>query len=387
MKRFLLCLLILTLLSGACAQAEELTQEAFEQYLTARFRARKVACGAVVISKDGEIVCRFAYGSINSRKTLPAHTDTIFRVASVTKLVSAIGLMRLYDQGLFDLDAPAERILGVPVENPKFKGQAITPRQILSHTSGLKQKNYYLFPWKQFSASAGYYTKERPGAAYQYSNLNGGLIGSMIELLSGQSVFTYMRENVFDPLGVTATYALHLLPDWETREIAYVFSKDGQRFITPKKYCQDTSKYRDEPDPENHLAVTVGNLFISAEDLNALTNVLLLDGEYRGVRILSGETVRLMEQDQAALPGSSVTGESRYGLSLARVTGLTGGTWYGHQGLKDGLSADAFYQRETGLAVVVIGNGYAPMNRNGVVTLASEVMEYAAQMALDGAWK
>ena len=218
-------LMALILMGSVCCRAEE-----WDAFARQRFAARKVVGGAVVIAKDGEIVYSYAYGWKDARQTMPVTADTCFRVASVTKLVSAVGLMQLMEENELSLDTPVSDIVGFPVRNPSYPDRPVTVRQVLSHTSSILSTGYYFPSWEKLGVGTIYFAEEYgPGDKYVYSNLNGGLIGAMIEALSGQSVNQYMQQHVFAPLSVNAAYQAALLPD--TSDIADRLDKDGTLVI------------------------------------------------------------------------------------------------------------------------------------------------------------
>ncbi len=377
-KRALACLtaaLIAALLpiTALCAVPEDM--DSFSEHC---FKARNVVGGAVVITRNGKTLYSFSYGYKDARRTQAVTADTCFRIASVTKLVSAVGLMQLFEQGRFSLDAPLSDSLPFSVFNPACPDEAITARQVLSHTTGFKQIYHYHPDWENLNTINRYFAKNtHPGAQYLYSNLNGGLIGSLIEALSGQSVNAYMTQNVFSPLGINAAYNAGLLPD--RTDISAQLSKSGGSVMTAQKAVDSLESYDDTCAPGEHIEYTVGGLFISANGLSRLISMLQMNGEPGGRRILAADTIRLMEADQDKLEGSSVSCPGAHGLGMVRVTGLQGGVWYGHQGRRDGLSANAYYQKETGLTVVVIANGYTYQSIDDVVTIARAFMEKAEE--------
>ena len=91
-------------------------------------------------------------------------------------------------------------------------------------------------------------------------------------------------------------------------------------------------------------------------------------GELDGVRILKSSTVKLMESDQKLLA------ESPYGLSTVRLSQFDRGTWYGHQGRYSGLSSNIYYQRETGITMALIMNGYAYQLQDNIVMPAVSIL-------------
>ena len=143
---------------------------------------------------------------------------------------------------------------------------------------------------------------------------------------------------------------------------------------------REYADYEDTCDPRAHTDRTVGGLYISVSGLSKLAQMLACGGTVDGVTMLSPDTISLMEQKQNTIDGSSVTGISPYGLGMIRIEGMTGGTWYGHQGCMNGLTSNLYYQAETGLSVVVIANGYNGMAIDGVVSIARIFMEKAEEL-------
>ena len=380
MRRLLsLLLMMLLCVSAALGEAPSWSKEDMDAWTVARFRERKIVGGAVIIARDDEILYTYDYGWKNAEKTQLVTLDTCYHAASVTKMVSVIGLMQLLDAQGISLDTPVTDVVGFPVVNPAFPEEPITIRQVLSHTSGISATDDLTPNWEKIRTKNSVYSSvNAPGTAYEYSNLNGGLIGSMIEALSGQSVNAYMQENVFGPLGINAAYHPALLPDQS--DIAPKLKKGGSTFRTVKKELATFRDYNDTCDPRRNTDNTSGHLYTSVNGLIRIVMMLENGGELDGVRILQPETIQLMMSDQRTILGSSVSAESRYGLCVARVDHLPGGAWYGHQGRWQGLSSNAYFQPDTGLSIVIIANGYSAQTVDEVVTLARDFMEKAQEL-------
>ena len=318
------------------------------------------ACGTVVLTRKGQPFLAWSFGGVDEY--------TCFRIASVTKWVAAIGLMTLYDEGKLDLDEDISRYLGFSVRNPSFPDKPITARMLLSHTSSLSADASDYHPdWKRIG-KRGYdpifNEAIEPGSAYAYADYNGALFGCLIEAISGQSVQNYMDRKVFQPLGLSAGYAPQFLPSGTACKD--LLKENGTVQISVAK--DRSRKYNNKADPKGNNGYTVGKLYINADSLTKLAQMMYFGGELNGVRILKNETVKLMESDQQGLA------ESRYGLSTVRLNQFDRGTWYGHQGRYSGLSSNIYYQRETGITMALIMNGYAYQLQDNIVTPAVSIL-------------
>ena len=354
MKKALSLLLMLCLLCSALPACAALTPEkqAEADAFFARFFARKnTVGGAVIVNHGGERLYAYFHGKAAGGR--PVTEDTVFKIASVTKMITAIGVMQLVEAAKLSLDEPLTDAEGEPLRNPRFPTESITLRQVMSHTSSISHTaNYTGKP----SWTPKYFSKNAPGACYEYANLNGGMLGSLIEKASGQSLNSYMAEHVFSPLEINAAYAATLLPD--PSQLAHSYDVNGVLEHSASAYLRSDAQYDDTCKPESHFRASVGNLFISLRGMEALGAMLASDGVYGGVRLLLPGSVSLMRMDQSKLYGSGVTGESPYGLNTYRYL-LDGVTWYGHQGLWNGRLVDLFYEPESRTAVVLVMNGSA----------------------------
>ncbi len=317
-------------------------------------------CGTVMLSKDGETFLSWSFGGVSEK--------TCFRIASITKWVTAIGLMTLYDQGKLDLDKDIGKYLGVRVRNPVFPNVPITARMLLTHTSSLSPNASNYHPdWNRIGKSYNpiFDTKVKPGTQYAYADYNGALFGCLIEAISGQSVQTYLNKKVFKPLGITAAYSPRFLPSGTpTKDL---LNKKGKVEISVKR--DRTRAYNNRADPLGNNGYTVGKLYISAEGLTTLAQMMYYGGELNGKRILKAKTVNLMESDQKGLA------ESRYGLSTVRLDQFDRGTWYGHQGRYSGLTSNVYYQRETGITMALIMDGYNWKLKDNIVVPAVTLLK------------
>ena len=313
-------------------------------FLQSMARSSGAACGTLVLSRKGKTFLTWSFGGVSEK--------TCFRIASVTKWVTAIGLMTLYDQGKLDLDRDVSDYLGFKVRNPAFPNIPITARMLLSHTSSLSAEASNYHPdWNRIGKN-GYdplfNESLEPGTRYVYADYNGALFGCLIEAITKQNVQTYLNNKVFKPLGITAAYSPRFLPKGTpTKDL---LDPKGKPAITVKKDLNRA--YNTKADPKGNNGYTVGKLFISTQGLTRLAQMMYYGGALGNVRILKSSTVKLMESDQPGLA------QSPYGLSTVRLNQFDRGTWYGHQGRYSGLTSNVYYQRETGITMALVMNGY-----------------------------
>ncbi len=339
-----------------CATA--LTTDEINSAVDDFFQKSDTKGGALVIISGSSIIYERYYGYRDFRRKLPVTETTYFRIASVTKMVTGIGLMKLKEQGLIALDTDISEYFGYPIANTYFPETPITLRQLMSHTSSIRGE----MPGATRTVSDtlardaqkyAYYTDDEPGTSYTYSNFGAGLTGAIMEAVTGVSVNSYMRETVFAPLGIDASYTPGALDDPD--DVAAIYNADGSLYRGVNHLLEE--EYEDFADPDAHYRTTIGTLWIRPRDLAKLTIALCGNGTVDGVDVLSAESLSQMRDDQASF-ARSVTGESDYGLFLQReYTLIDGHTFYGHQGLMFGVLCNVYFEPSTGFGFVMLTNG------------------------------
>ena len=362
--------LMWALLSPLCglADLDQAAQAEADAYFQGVFSRTKPIGGAVLVSQQGRRIYSFYWGGNDKRSSRPVDDETVYKVASVSKLVSAIGVMQLAEARALELDAPLTYGENIPIRNPWYPDAPVTLRQVMSHTSSILGDAPYNAPprWdREDVLSQRYFAKREPGSQYEYANLNGGILCSAVERASGQSFNQYMAEHVFAPLDVNGAYAAHLLPD--PAALSGTYMSDGLLYCSAEKYMQaDAAEYDDTCAPDEHYHTSAGSLYISLSGLEKIGQVLCT-GAAGDVRLLSPQAAEMMRADQSALSGSTVTGSSPYGLCVYRFPDDHGVTWYGHQGRWEGLQADLFVEPDTQTVVVMVMNGVGRSGAGGEV--------------------
>ena len=321
--------------------------------------------GTFLISRKGETVYHKSFGYQDDAKTATYKNDNIYRLASMTKAVTTVSILQLYEQGKLGLDDPIHYyipafnnavVLGEdynPADttyNTVPAAQPITIRHLLTHTSGI---TYGLFnPGKisaiyekqganQFGLSHPEMTTEQmvntiatvplifqPGTKYMYG-LNMEVLGRIVEVVSGMPLNQYFRKNIFDPVGMDDTY-FYLPKDRHDRLVPFYMYDDKGKSITAKTSIVGFNVDYPTISDNNHYAGG-GGLSGTAEDYAKFIQVLCTDGTYKGVRLLSRNTIDVMTSDQLILLNQKGTGFSplpgiTYGLGFALKT-EAGSAW------------------------------------------------------------
>jgi CubicO group peptidase (beta-lactamase class C family) len=314
-----------------------------------------------------------------SQGRLVAADDPV-RIASISKLVTAIGVMRLVEQGKLDLDADVSDLLGWKLRNPAFPDVPITLRMLLSHQSSLTDRVDYVLPMdadlKTVLANPKAWDDEHaPGTYWRYVNFNFPVVASVMERATGERFDKLMQRLVLAPLKIDACY------NWAscsaaTRAKAVVLYRDGRPVKDDAKGvagCPVTPAADGSCDLESWRAGANGAMFspqgglrISMLGLARIGRMLLGRGTVDGVRILSPRSVATLETPLWRYDGKNGdTGDGfdcSYGLAVTFTATDTAGcandpfgdgrTRIGHPGNAYGLRSGLWIDpaRGTGVA-------------------------------------
>src|ERR1700722_9528934 len=315
--------------------------------------------GAVTLVSQGDNVIEFdATGMADIEGNQPMKKDTIFQIMSMTKPVTAIGIMMLAEQGKLALRDPVEMYLpefkglkiattlGPDAERLSVPNHAITIRDLLTHTAGIQD---YPGPpaIPDYSQTMSVPLEEvvrqlakqpllfQPGTQWSYSSPGIEILGRIIEVCSGEKYVDFITEHILQPLGMKDSFFFP--PADKISRIAMVYAQqDGKLVRSPASILGgDPAKYR-----QGAVFPAPGwGLYSTAEDLLHLYRMMLNDGVYEGHRYLSPFSVHLMTEPQTTgiHPVGWMLG-SEYGLAweivtdpLGELAGHTKGT-YGHGG-------------------------------------------------------
>ena len=345
---------------------------------------------AVGVLKDGKVIFSEVVGCKNLKgDTVTA--DTKYRIASVSKLVTAIGVWQLIEQGLMDPEDDVSRHLGFVLRNPAYPDMPVTVKMLLSHTSSIRDGGIpgsYNIPYGHpisefFTEGAAHYNPrgwahpgEAPGVFFTYCNMNYCLLGTIIENVSRERFDRYMRDHVFSPMGLTCSYNVSDMPDTVQAQVGTLYRKlDGiwtpqcDDFITGYP-CEDYAGY--VIGTNGSLFGPMGSLRISLKELCQIMLMFCNGGSYRGVQILKPETIEKMfsptwTYDPALRNGDNYHGLMNcYGMGPHLFTNQTPGDrlvrdqdlpFAGHTAEAYGLISGMGFDRALGNSIVYFSAG------------------------------
>jgi CubicO group peptidase (beta-lactamase class C family) len=309
---------------------------------------------AVGVVRDGSLVSFAAHGLADIASGTPVTADTVFRIGSVTKTFTAVAVMQLWEQGLVDLDAPAEEYLTAYRLIPaRARFRPATVRHLLTHTAGIREvlRPSGLLRMRDLGETvrrgrpvptlAEYYGRglrvdAEPGTRFTYTNHGFATLGQIVTDVTGELLHRYLREHVLDPLGMDHSDLVrsdrvgpYLATGYELRARGAVPVADYE--LVP---------------------AGAGALYSSPRDLAGYLAALLGGGANQHGRVLKPETVATMFQPHYR-PDPRIPGQ---GLAFFR-SDLGGHLGVEHDGILPGFDAQVFLAPDDGVAVVALANG------------------------------
>ncbi len=284
---------------------------------------QKLVAGTVtLVARKGKVVHIEARGQRWVEQDQPMTEDTIFRIASMTKPITSVALMMLFEEGKFQLNDPIAKWLpeftnmqvAVPTEGDTAgvpyqlvpADKPITIEHVLTHTAGFANsyRNAYTMPMhEKISAKqspdetvadfvkrlAALPLNYQPGTKWEYSRAT-CVVGRLVEVMSGMTLDEYFRERIFKPLRMNDTY--FYLPKEKLGRLAANYKPEGEdNHIALAEAPDENSNFVKEP---HVYFIGSGGLLSTAADYWRFHQMMLNGGELNGARILGRKTVELM---------------------------------------------------------------------------------------------
>ncbi len=285
------------------------------------------AAGLVtLVGRRGQVAHLEAVGFRDLEAKDPMRTDTIFRIASMTKPITAIAIQMLEEEGKLSIEDPVEKLL------PEFKGQMrvksksaqetvlvkpprpITVRDLLTHTSGLPGgpppglSDLYSKRHRTLAEAAIAYSQMplqfEPGTKWAYCNAGIDTLGRIVEVVSGKSYEAFLQERLFTPLGMKDSF---FYPTAERlAKVAKIYKKAGNGLAPSDNFLGDPI--------DGKFPLPAGGLYSTAGDQAKLYQMMINRGQHDGRRYLSEASVEKMTKNH--------TGDLRAGFTDGIVMGL-----------------------------------------------------------------
>ena len=257
---------------------------------------------SIALVDDRGLIWAEGFGYADIENAVPATPETVYRVASISKLFTATAVMQLAEQGRIDIDEPLTRYLPEFSIKTRFPGKgSITPRNMMTHHSGLPANFYkgilskHPEPFTKVIKELGdEYAAYPPDFVYSYSNLGVTLLGNLIERVGGKDFTSYMDESLLRPLGMASSS---------------FSAKDGM--VVAKGY----RKGKETSDPAIRDLPASG-LLSNAVDMGRFMQMVLAGGESGGQQYPQGEDARrdVAPSKHERAPGPEHPGRPRLGF-------------------------------------------------------------------------
>lgn len=281
-----------------------------------QIQARQLAGGVMVVQRDGKPVVFRAFGQQNIEAGQPMRTDTIFRIASMTKALTSVAAMILYEEGRFLLKDPVARYLpafanlqvALPGGGTEKARRPLTLHDLLTHTAGMSygpgpaqaayeaagMKDWYLVGNDETLAAwtdrmAALPLQSQPGEQFIYGYAT-DVLGRVVEVVSGQPLDRFIKERITDPLRMPDTG--FAVPPEKAARLANVYGIEAGQLK-----LMETPARSDLVNGPRKLMSGGAGMVSTAGDYTRFLQMLLNQGELDGVRILAPKTVALMTSD------------------------------------------------------------------------------------------
>jgi len=284
----------------------------------------KIAGGITAMARNERIVHLACHGTMDAENGRPMREDAIFRIYSMSKPITTVAVLMLYEEGCFFLDDPLHAYLpafaGVKVKATGADGREelvdpvrpVTIHDVMTHTAGftyelVREAEDRGWDLEAFAdAFARVPLVRQPGEQWSYS-ASQDVLGRLVEVVSGMRFDAFLRERIFEPLGMVDTG--FWVPEEKVERFAVLYELDEQDRIVPR--TRENRVYAREP----RFLSGGGGLVSTTSDYLRFCLMLLHGGEFAGQHLLGRKTVELMRQDHLP-PGHPPILPFRFGYGL-----------------------------------------------------------------------
>ena len=343
-------------------------------------------------TKD-EIDMHLSLGKLDIEEDIDVTNDTIYRIASVSKIIVALCAMKLVEEGKMDIHEDVSKYLGFTLRNPNHPDKIITLEHIMTQTSSITdgfddpKKGYdavngpsVYVPLKEILTNPNYeyynpktYLSEAPGTRWLYSNFGCGILACIVERVSGKLFTDYVKEILLDPLEIDGGFRAGQVKNQDNIASLYHYNDEGYKKLRTR---EQFVKYMFPIYPiGDNFRGPAGGLFISAKDLSKIMMMMMNKGTYKGIKLFNEETILEMEKVHYGgyIPDPQYKAK---GLQLCHLPFYTKEPMYGHFGTAYGLKSFMFYNRDNGYIFMCGGQNYKIIKEKNISEIQNDLFEY-----------
>lgn len=353
-----------------------------DAFIAERMARYHLAGVAACVVRDDRIVWSHSYGLADLEQRAPMSLDGIQNICSISKTFTTTALMQLWEQGRFQLDDDVGAYTPFPVRSPHHPDLPITFRHLLTHVSSIRDGNWYnqmyrcgdpevslaawiegyLRPGGQFYDAQENFQTRPTGETWEYNNVAYGLLGYLVQEISGEDFSDYCQRHVFAPLGMDETSWYLADIDVASHVVPYTY-REGEEVRSPTWGGSPLGVILEGSGPSvpeedghhanciyNHPNFPDGFLRTSVRQLSRAARAYLNGGVLDGERVLEARTVQRMMQLEHQAP------DRVQGLTWYRNTEVRGSEIWGHGGSDPGINTDIRLVPDEGVAAIVFTN-------------------------------
>lgn len=333
-----------------------------------------VGATSLIYTKEGLLNAGY-YGYQDKENKIKTNENTIYKVASISKVITAIGIMKLVEKGLLNIKEDVSNYIGYKFRNPYFPESVITLEMIMTQTSSLcdcgdGEKGYYgtmsgfidiplydiLYNNGNKYYCDGVWSKNKPGTVWDYCNLGCGILACIIEKVTGKIFDEYIKEVLLKPLNIESGFRVEDIKHIDNLAVHYKYNEEKKDFYIYRNVELFKENQSNLFSIGNNYTGIAGGLYIKPSDLAKIMLMLMNNGIYNGVRILNEETVLNMK----SIHWNGDSWDNAYkkkGLQMVILDGYKE-PLMGHFGNAYGLRAFMLFNEEYGYIFTSNGGDY-----------------------------
>ncbi len=314
--------------------------------------------------------------------------NTIYRIASISKIIVALAAMKLVEEQKLNLDEDISTYLGFKLRNIYHPDKVITTRMLMTQTSSITdgfadedmineevRRDTYngvngtflkvsledlLVPNDSVYYNDITFDKNEPGSKFIYSNFGCGILACIVEKISGEYFTDYIRKILLAPLGLDASFRIDDIKAFENISSTYI-PKDGKMVLCRSKEGFLSGLYPRFEIGQNYRG-PAGGLFISVKDLSVIMQMLINRGEYQGIKLYKKETIEQMFVKNWEGHDGNYRAK---GLQMIILDNLYNHKFYGHFGNAYGVHSFMLFDKDAKMGMCFITNGLIDCSYTG----------------------